>query len=315
MPLSVRDNPDALDPSLVQEFFSEEMTQQYWLVATMTLLVYDAIITIDREIEFFWGHQLTKPVNLVYFIASSEQRHGYSPTYWMLTEACVFSQWAFVVSAWVTIISIDYILMIRVLALYSRQKSLTTCLATLLGLEAASKFAIVVYGTLVEQTSILPLTEGTSICLNNGGILTIAIIDWTIPLVYGLILMSLALYKAAGYWKIEAGLKGFKLVRVLIRDQMIYFILAVSCCIFNIMEFKVDTSVSLALLLEQFGSRSFLCILGSRVFFNMKEAGKLGVNEGTSYRMKSVSNIEFKQPVGSDASTNDAEGSEDASRV
>ncbi|EJC99475.1 uncharacterized protein FOMMEDRAFT_160533 [Fomitiporia mediterranea MF3/22] len=143
----------------------------------------------------------------------------------------------------------------------------------------------------------LSLTENISVCVSNGGILILAIIDWTIPMVYGLILMSLALYKAAEYWRMEAGLKGSKLVNVLIRDQTIYFVLAVSCCVFNIVEFKVVTgNSSLAIFFDQLGSPSFLCILGSRLFFNMKEAGKLGVNEGTSYRMKSVSNIEFEQP-------------------
>ena len=32
----------------------------------------------------------------------------------------------------------------------------------------------------------------------------------------------------------------------------------------------------------------------------MKEAGKLGVNEGTSYRMRSVSEINFEQPGGNE---------------
>ena len=46
-----------------------------------------------------------------------------------------------------------------------------------------------------------------------------------VPMTYGAILMVLALYKAAEYWRISGGFKGFKLVRILIRDQAIYFIL------------------------------------------------------------------------------------------
>ena len=42
---------------------------------------------------------------------------------------------------------------------------------------------------------------------------------------YGAILMVLALYKAAEYWKISTGFKGFALVRILIRDQALYFLL------------------------------------------------------------------------------------------
>ena len=45
----------------------------------------------------------------------------------------------------------------------------------------------------------------------------------SIPLAYGLILFGFALYKAAEYWKLSSGFKGFHLIGVLIRDQVIYF--------------------------------------------------------------------------------------------
>ena len=37
--------------------------------------------------------------------------------------------------------------------------------------------------------------------------------------------MILALYKATEYWKLSAGFKGFTLVKVLVLDQVVYFIL------------------------------------------------------------------------------------------
>ena len=40
---------------------------------------------------------------------------------------------------------------------------------------------------------------------------------------HGVILIILALYKAAEYWKVSAGFKGFTLVKVLIQDQAVYF--------------------------------------------------------------------------------------------
>ena len=52
------------------------------------------------------------------------------------------------------------------------------------------------------------------------------------------------------------------------------------------------------------GNRAFLCILGSRMLFNLKEAGERGQNEGTSYNASSrtVSDMEFAQdgPVNSE---------------
>lgn len=45
-------------------------------------------------------------------------------------------------------------------------------------------------------------------------------------------------------------------------------------------------------IIDLLGNPTFLCILGSRMLFNLKEAGKLGVNEGTNYR-ESISAIDF----------------------
>lgn len=41
---------------------------------------------------------------------------------------------------------------------------------------------------------------------------------------YGLILMVLAVYKATVIWKEDGNFKGMTLVKVLIQDQILYFI-------------------------------------------------------------------------------------------
>lgn len=46
-----------------------------------------------------------------------------------------------------------------------------------------------------------------------------------IPLAYGLLLLALAVYKAAEYWRESAGFHGFALVTILVRDQAIYLLL------------------------------------------------------------------------------------------
>ena len=68
------------------------------------------------------------------------------------------------------------------------------------------------------------------------------------------------------------------------------------CSVTNIIQFKVNVeNVVLAEILESIGNPSFLSILGSRLLINLKEAGELGLNEGTNYRpgSKSVSDIAF----------------------
>lgn len=129
-------------------------------------------------------------------------------------------------------------------------------------------------------------------------------------MIYGVILMALAIYKAAEFWSMSSGFKGLDLVKVLVVDQVIYFVLlvyslsiwqdlttcnrAISCCVLNLIEYKLIVSNAfLECLLESLGSPSLLCVLGSIVLFNLKEAGEQGLNQGTSFRVSSVGTMEF----------------------
>ena len=42
---------------------------------------------------------------------------------------------------------------------------------------------------------------------------------------FGTLLMGLALYKGYKYWKMNSGLKGIELIKVLLIDQFLYFML------------------------------------------------------------------------------------------
>ena len=55
-------------------------------------------------------------------------------------------------------------------------------------------------------------------------------------------------------------------------------------------------SFLVAALLGGFGSPTFLCIAGSRMFFNVKEAAEYGVNVGTNWSSYSHSIIRFDEP-------------------
>ena len=59
---------------------------------------------------------------------------------------------------------------------------------------------------------------------------------------------------------------------------------------------KFSYSFLLAALLEGFGSPTLLCIFGSRVFFNLKEAAEHGVNVGTNWSSYS-SVMDFDDPL------------------
>lgn len=70
---------------------------------------------------------------------------------------------------------------------------------------------------------------------------------------------------------------------------------AIACSVVNIIKCHIHGGPGWSGLLTVVGSTSFLCLLGSELLFNLKEAAELGVNEGTNYRPRSVSTIDFDE--------------------
>ncbi|THH05849.1 hypothetical protein EW145_g4504 [Phellinidium pouzarii] len=193
-----------------------------------------------------------------------------------------------------TVLVIDYILLMRVVALYSGNRKLARCLRLLFGLEAAFDLGVLMNGRLYGRLIIGGLAKGVTACTSSRSPSSVwPPLSWAFPLAYGLILMGLALYKAAVFWKESAGLSGLILVKILIQDQAIYFIMVIFCTVAQITSDITELSTFLSNLLEIIGSPTLLCILGSRLLIHMKEAGERGVNEGTSYMMQTMSDIAF----------------------
>ena len=71
---------------------------------------------------------------------------------------------------------------------------------------------------------------------------------------------------------------------------------AIFVAVFNIADYEIWTSLVPAIILEAIGSPTLLCILGSRMFFNLKEAAEHGVNVGTNWSSYSHSAIRFDEP-------------------
>ena len=59
---------------------------------------------------------------------------------------------------------------------------------------------------------------------------------------------------------------------------------------------KFAASLLVFSLLQGFGSPTLLCVAGSRMFFNLKEAAEHGVNIGTNWSSYSHSDIRFDEP-------------------
>ncbi|KAH8107333.1 hypothetical protein DFH11DRAFT_1517754 [Phellopilus nigrolimitatus] len=188
------------------------------------------------------------------------------------------------------------ILMMRVLALYHQKKSLAIFLRTLFILDAAFTLGILLYGNINKESSVMELAEGVTTCVIKRNPHDVwGALSWATPMVYGLILMILALYKAAEYWKESGGFGQLSLVKVLLQDQVIYYFMVILCSAIDLILASESNvaNVLLAGTLALLGSPSLLCVIGSHLLVHLKEAGEQGVNEGTSYRMTPVSSIGF----------------------
>ncbi|KAH8109526.1 hypothetical protein DFH11DRAFT_1709697 [Phellopilus nigrolimitatus] len=253
---------------------------------------------MDKEIKYFWRSPW-KFVSLIYFA------NRYLGLLGVVSGIVVIAlpaneplrlglSWVSSLSNYMTILLIDYILLMRVLALYNQEKRMTVWLRTLFGLEAFWGLGLLVYGVIYAEISVGSLAEGVTICLTNRSPKLWGRLSWVIPMLYAIILMVLALRKAAQHWREFAGFSEFSLFKVLIQDQAIYFILVIFCNVMGILADKLFNPNSLlANLLSILAYPRVLCVLGSHLLVHLKEAGERGANEGTSYSMRTTDSIGF----------------------
>ncbi|EJD04728.1 uncharacterized protein FOMMEDRAFT_27062 [Fomitiporia mediterranea MF3/22] len=137
MNLFIRFYAASIDPSAIPDVVFAMFIYQYFQVAIVTVLTYDAIITMDNEVKYFWK-KLDNFVNVVYFLNRYSGILGaVSYLFWsaygmnlalminsILDATLLIGLRTFPLLTyqedWITIILIDYILLIRVLALYSQ---------------------------------------------------------------------------------------------------------------------------------------------------------------------------------------------------
>ncbi|KAH8108253.1 hypothetical protein DFH11DRAFT_1517166 [Phellopilus nigrolimitatus] len=288
---SIRSDVEPVDPSLVPLFITELDIEKYTQVAILTLLVYNAVITMDKEIRYFWVRVVCLISARGIRLLTMERRALLAASEDLMTilliDCNVFLLGMLKHSSCTNCLT-DIFLM-RVLALYHQDKRLAVCLRTLFGLEAAFLLGIIIYDILYEEIVVGELAKGvTGSVINRKPPKVWGALSWLALLFLGNI------YKAAEHWRETAGFSQFTLVKVLIQDQAIYFIMVIFCSVMQIMADQLYISnILLAYLLNTLGSTSLLSVLGSHLLVHLKEAGERGANGGTSYRMPTMSNIEF----------------------
>ncbi|OCB85033.1 hypothetical protein A7U60_g7990 [Sanghuangporus baumii] len=291
---------------------------EYWQLSSGFKIKY-FWVNHTSQLRASWTDEIRKPdprssVSIIYFAVRAFTAQYESHDTRDLDEhwfSCLFSFWIGGFTNLVNIVLIDYILLIRVLALWQQNRKLSIILNILLGLDAGFGLGILIYGVLFEDLSVGSLGVGVTICIaHRASPRTLSIVSWLVPMTYGLVLLSLALYKAAEYWKMSSGFKGFHLVRVLIQDQVIYYGFVIFCSVCKIVNIStVEISPFASDVVRAVGSPALLCILGGQLLINLKQAGERGANGGTNYTPRTVSDIDFGENGPNDEQSSGQEGS------
>jgi len=192
----------------------------------------------------------------------------------------------------VPVISVDYILLLRVLAFYSWQRRLVLVLRMAFVAEVIGMIGFAVGGDILAHFR--PETAGTGtlpFCLDSDPRGPEGSIAWSIPLLYEAILMVLVIYKAVILSREAGGLNGSILVRILIRDQAIYFVAVLVITTSKILEFNLGYVPSN--IFTVLGYTDLLSVLGARLLLNMKEAGEREANADFSLEMGMSTSLNF----------------------
>ncbi|KAJ8517596.1 hypothetical protein ONZ45_g5235 [Pleurotus djamor] len=314
--LSARAIVHTIDPSLAPIIFGQLRFAEYFQFSLLTLLIYDALTTLDKEVKYFWSNP-RKFVSLIYFanrylgIASAIVYIWFN-TYHVNIKLCQATLYTAVASNWITINLIDYILIMRVLALFGNSRVVKIILHAIFAVEVAAMFAILFYVQWFNGTAIGDLGNGFTVCNSIRGVQpAFFILAWGIPLFFECLLLVMALYKASEFWNLSQGITGFNLVKVLVVDQAAYFAVAIFCNVGMIISNTTsDPRVASKVILGIIGSPSILVVLGARLLVHLKEAGERGMNSGTSYKGTVMSDINFQAGAAPKAQGSRSEGTD-----
>ncbi|KAH8111436.1 hypothetical protein DFH11DRAFT_1613123 [Phellopilus nigrolimitatus] len=180
----------------------------------------------------------------------------------------------------------------RVLALYSRRRSFVITLGSVFAMESAFMLGMMIYITTYEQIAVGG-TDGFAFCgMDRNAPPILITMVWSAPLLFEIILMVLAIQKSAEIWS-TTGLGGVSLAKVLIQDQVAYFVMVLVFTVMKIVGIWTTAAPVRHNILTLFGSPALPCVLGGQLMIRLKEAADRDVVGGTSFKMGSVSVIEF----------------------
>ncbi|PAV19227.1 hypothetical protein PNOK_0416000 [Pyrrhoderma noxium] len=274
--------------------------QQSIYVAISTLLVYDAVIHMDSEVKHFWKQPWQK-ISLLFF---ANRYIGILGAFSRLpmdsinvsTNLNLF--WFGSIANLITIVTVDYVLLLRVCAMYSSgSRNVSILLKVLLLIEALIRLGMIIYTRPRLEISVVKLVTGGTTCRDTvqAGAISgrVPILNWSFSMIYGIIIIALTINKAIKFWK-TSNVRTVTLINSMVRDQAIYFFILTICCTMCIVEdvINLQNNVWNAILLA-IGSTSYLSLLGCRMLVHLKEFGSNHEQGAVNQNQESLKSLSF----------------------
>jgi len=254
-------------------------------MAAITLLGYDHLVTLDREIAYVWSARKNSIAFYLYVF-----NRFFSLTYLIfdsvpLTKSGVVSSKICVIYLMcndiVTLIQtllIQVILQLRVYALYERSKTILMLLLTFCALEIAAMASLV--GVTIGHLEHIPVVSTPTGCFYRG-LLNASALFWVPGLVFEPLLCVLVIYKA---WSREKQGRRIPLMVTVARDSLIYFaVIFIVLLASTIIWARNPTYINMIMP----WSAALPSILGSRLLLNMREKVHRS-GEENSYIMETI---------------------------
>ncbi|KAL5525194.1 hypothetical protein ACEPAF_9063 [Sanghuangporus sanghuang] len=200
---------------------------------------------------------------------------------------------------WATILCVDYILYLRVRALYSletRYSRVVMCTQILYLLNVIITLGSLIAVQIGEGVFPHAVSNGSGFCDSRKLLVGLRCLYWSAPLTYNSILMGLSFYKAASIQS-SLGFQGVNLVRTVVVDQAIYFLLVIICSVANIVTnlCPAQGRSSLIFILNILAGAQLLCLQGSRMLIHLKKVSERRLETEASCGITTnITNPEFR---------------------
>ncbi|KZT64147.1 hypothetical protein DAEQUDRAFT_732999 [Daedalea quercina L-15889] len=271
---------------------STALDTSFWM-ASLTVLLYEIIVTFDEEVEFMWRGRFVW-TRILYFL------NRYFPLLNLLIDnilestvhssdfsTCNFWFRWFMYTIIIGRISMSGILIMRLYLMYCCNRTFLITLCVLFVIELVIESTIIGEVIYALQDWALPMDITTPGCAATG-IKPWAWVYWIPIMIWEALLLALSLYRSAQQAREEAGTP--RLMIILLRDSILYFGGALASILANFIVWKVQViALFFALIPVNIALNS---VLGCRMMLHIARAGRkhrLAVAERSYPRTSGVS--------------------------